>query len=401
MIPILNIYQFNSFDCNEQTSRKSSKKDTTYSRGVSLILHHLTRNRHVKILFYCLISCSLCVNLSAQSSYKTAVIGFYNLENLYDTEDDLSKDDNEFLPKSDKRYTAAIYADKLNRLATVIAAMGSLYEPVVKDGPAILGVAEIENKRVLEDLVAQPELAAKKMRIVHFESPDIRGIDVALLYDPKYFKVINAAPIRVILPGGSKESSATRDILWVHGILDGESVHVYVNHWPSRRGGEAVSAPARMAAATTLRKHVDSLQARGNKDKYIIMGDLNDDPKDRSITKGLNANGDEWTSDSTSLYNPWVKTHKKGIGTLAYQDAWNLFDQIIISRNWLNKDQTGFAFFKNYIHTQPFMREESGRYKGYPKRTWSGDEYNYGYSDHFPTYLVLLKRVGKQEKSAK
>ena len=400
MIPILNIDQFNSFDCMGQTSWKSLSGNTTYSRGVSQITHHITRNQHVKILFYLFISLSLCVNLSAQSSYKTAVVGFYNLENLYDTEDDLSKDDNEFLPKSDKRYTPAIYADKLNRLATVIAAMGSLYEPVIKDGPALLGVAEIENKRVLEDLVAQPELAAKKMRIVHFESPDIRGIDVALLYDPKYFKVINAAPIRVVLPGGSKESSATRDILWVHGMLDGESVHVYVNHWPSRRGGEAVSAPARMAAATTLRNHVDSLLARGNKDKYIIMGDLNDDPKDRSITKGLNANGDEWTSDTTSLYNPWVKTHKKGIGTLAYQDAWNLFDQIIISRNWLNKEQQGFAFFKNYIHTQPFMREETGRYKGYPKRTWSGDEYNYGYSDHFPTYLVLLKRVGKPEKSA-
>lgn len=401
MIPILNIYQINSFGSYEQTSRKSSNEDPTYSRGATHNPQHLSLNRHVKVLFYLLISISLCVNLSAQSSYKTAVIGFYNLENLYDTEDDLTKDDNEFLPKSDKQYTPAVYADKLTRLATVIAAMGSLYEPVIKDGPALLGVAEVENKRVLEDLVARPELAAKKMRIVHFESPDIRGIDVALLYDPKYFKVLNAAPIRVMLPGGSKESSATRDILWVYGQLDGEPIHVYVNHWPSRRGGEAVSAPARMAAATTLRKHLDSLLAKGFKDKYIIMGDLNDDPKDRSITKGLNANGDEWTSDSTSLYNPWVKTHKKGIGTLAYQDAWNLFDQIIISRNWLNKEQQGFAFFKNYIHTQPFMREETGRYKGYPKRTWSGDEYNYGYSDHFPTYLVLLKRLNKPEKSAR
>ncbi len=345
------------------------------------------------IVFFLLISC-----LSAQAQkkeYKSAVIAFYNLENLYDTVDNTLTNDEEFLPKGDRNYGSEIYYNKLNKLATVISQIGTELNP---DGPAILGVAEVENDTVLRDLISRPLLAKRNYRIVHYDSKDIRGVDVGLLYNPKYFTVEASDKLFVQLPGGSKDAYFTRDILWVKGKLDGETVHIYVNHWPSRSGGEVRSAPARNAAAAVCRHHMDSIARLEPQAKVVVMGDLNDDPINESVAGIINARGKEKDVKPGGMFNPWTEMYKKGIGTLAYQDAWGLFDQILISHAWLNKGQTGFFYYQPHIFNKEYLVENQGRYKGYPMRTWDGNTYRGGYSDHFPTYLLLLKEIKPLKK---
>lgn len=332
----------------------------------------------------------ISVKTFAQQSYKSAMVSFYNFENFYDTIFHGSNDDEAFTPHGAKAYTSAVFNDKVQKLATVLSQIGASVNP---DGPALLGAAEIENQFVLDTLLKHPLIAKRNYKYVHYNSKDFRGVDVALIYNPKYFKVERSRPIYVQLPQGSKTAFFTRDILWVQGLLDGEKVNVFVNHWPSRSGGEKRSEPARMAAAVTLRKFLDSLNIIYPNIKSIIMGDLNDDPVNNSITIGLQAKGDIKKLKTDELYNPWVDYYKSGLGTLAYQDSWSLFDQIIISQDWLDKKQAGFFYYKSHVFKPEFLIENFGQYKGYPKRTYSGDVYNYGYSDHFPTYLVLLKKV--------
>jgi hypothetical protein len=324
------------------------------------------------------------------ATYKVAVIGFYNLENFYDTVDNPIVNDEEFLPSGIRNYNSAIYKSKIQNLATVIAQMGADKSP---DGPAILGVAEIENDTVLTDLVNHPLLKKRNYKIAHYDSKDIRGVDVAMLYNPKYFTVTKSDKLFVQLPGGSKDAYFTRDILWVQGKLDGELINIYVNHWPSRSGGEERSIPARNAAATVCKQHIDSLKSIEGESKVVVMGDLNDDPINESIAGILKAKGKIKDVKPGGIFNPWFELYKNGIGTLAYQDAWGLFDQILISYPWLSKDQKGFFYYQPHIFNQPYMVENMGKYKGYPMRTWDGNTYRGGYSDHFPTYLVLLKKV--------
>jgi hypothetical protein len=197
----------------------------------------------------------------------------------------------------------------------------------------------------------------------------------------------------VHLPEGAKEAVFTRDVLWVKGKLAGETVYVLVNHWPSRRGGEERSLPGREAAAQVDKKVIDSIEKQEPNSKIIVMGDLNDDPVSPSVTRGLAASGDIESVKQDGLYNPWLEMYKRGIGTLAYQDAWGLFDQIIISYAWLNKNQKGFFYYQQHIFNKAFMVEHVGKYRGYPMRTWDGNTYRGGYSDHFPTYLIMLKKV--------
>jgi hypothetical protein len=246
---------------------------------------------------------------------------------------------------------------------------------------------------VLEDLVAQPKLKDRNYEIVHYNSPDQRGIDVALLYNPKYFKVISSAPLNVPLKNPDGTSYPTRDVLWVYGLMNGEPVSVFVNHWPSRRGGEEASAPNRALAAGVAKAKIDSLVKAHSESRIIVMGDLNDDPLSPSVTEVLKATGEISKVKQGHLYNPWVDYYKKGIGTLAYNDAWNLFDQVIISKPYLNKSQQGFFFQKAVIFNRPYLVQKSGKYKGYPFRTYDFDVYMRGYSDHFPVYVVLLKKI--------
>lgn len=333
--------------------------------------------------------CSFSV-FAQKKDYKPVIISFYNLENLYDTVDNTMTNDEEFLPNGPRNYTTAIYMDKLNKLATVISQIGTEVNP---DGPAILGVAEVENDTVLNDLVHQKLIEKRNYKIVHYDSKDIRGVDVGLLYNPKYFTVIASDKLFVSLPSGSKDAYYTRDILWVKGTLDGETIHIYVNHWPSRSGGEKRSAPGRNAAAQVCKNHIDSIAKIEPDAKVIVMGDLNDDPINESISRILGAKPKSEEVRKGGLYNPWTEMYKKGNGTLAYQDAWGLFDQIIISFPWLSKDQSGLFFFQQHIFFKEYLVENKGRYKGYPMRTWDGNTYRGGYSDHFPTYLVMLKEV--------
>lgn len=350
------------------------------------------------LLYMKRITILLCILLLAgglfaqKKQYKSAVVAFYNLENLFDTIDNTLINDEEFLPSGIRNYNTRIYQDKLGKLASVIAQIGTEFNP---DGPALLGVAEIENDTVLSDLVKQPSIANRRYKWVHYDSKDARGVDVGLLYNPQYFTPETSDKLFVALPSGSKDAYYTRDILWVKGKLDGEIVHIYVNHWPSRSGGEKRSEPGRIAAAKVCRQHIDSILLADPLAKIVVMGDLNDDPTNKSVSQVLMANANPLPEIPRSLYNPWLDLYKKGIGTLAYQDAWGLFDQIILSRPWLSKEQDGFFLYKQQVFNREFLVENNGRYKGYPMRTWDGNSYRGGYSDHFPSYLLVIKEIKK------
>ena len=331
------------------------------------------------------------ISTSAQDqSYKVSLIGFYNLENLFDTINQPDVNDEEFTPTGANNYTVEVYLDKLDKLSEVISLIGLEDSP---DGPAILGVSEIENRSVLEDLVKHPKIKSRNYQIVHHDSPDIRGVDVGMLYNPKYFKVRKSESLFVPLFENDSTPIYTRDILYVYGLFDGEPLHLFVNHWPSRRGGEEASAPRRIQAASVAKMKIDSIMKINPNAKVILMGDLNDDPVNLSVMKTLGAQLDSTDVRKGDLYNPWNDFYKKGIGSLAYNDAWNLFDQIVFSSSFLDKEQKGLRYRKAVIFNKPFMYEKAGRYKGYPKRTYSWGQYIGGYSDHFPTYIVLVKKA--------
>jgi predicted extracellular nuclease len=329
---------------------------------------------------------------SQEKSYKVGCIGFYNVENLFDTLDTPDVFDEEFTPGGAKLYGTEIYLDKLSKLSSVISQIGLELTP---DGVALLGVAEVENRAVLEDLAAQEALKARNYQIVHYDSPDRRGIDVGLLYNPKYFQVLNSRVIPMASYLEGEEPRFTRDILLVSGLFDGEPLHVLVNHWPSRRGGESASSPLREMAALQCKKIVDSLCTAEGAPKILIMGDFNDDPTNTSLKDVLRASKKIKDVRPCGLFNPYWEIHAKGSGTLAYRDTWNLFDQVIASHALIDKGKGGYQFYQAKIFSRPFMVQRSGHFKGYPLRTFSGDAYLGGYSDHFPVYVFLLKEVNQ------
>lgn len=346
-------------------------------------------NRFIRNLIFAtalLFSSSL---YAQQKQYKVLNIGFYNLENLFDTIHQKGVNDYEYLPESKKKYNSFVYNDKLNKLSSVIVEVGKNVSP---DGVAILGVCEIENRTVLEDLVKTEALKNRNYQIVHYDSPDRRGVDVGFLYNPKYFTVDTSYNFPVDFPPAADGyKSYTRDVLWVKGRLDGETYHFFVNHWPSRYGGPAASNHRRVKAAEVCRAVIDSIYNVEPQANIVVMGDFNDNPTDASITKSLKANHKLTDADEQVLYNPWVDSYQKGIGTIAYQDSWSLFDQIIISRNVLKKSDDKYSFYKSGIYKRDDMIQTTGRYKGYPKRTFDFDRYVGGFSDHFPTYITLIK----------
>jgi len=316
--------------------------------------------------------------------YSVSCIGFYNLENLFDTIP--GPNDDEFTPEGANKYTSERYWHKINHMSEVISQIGTEMFP---GGPAIIGVCEIENRSVMEDLIAAPALKQSNYSIVHYDSPDKRGVDVGLLYRPEFFTVTSTRSVRLKM----EEDTAfrTRDQLVVDGLLNGEQIHVIVNHWPSRSGGEKRSMPKRMAAAKLTRSIVDSLQKAEPEAKIIIMGDLNDDPDCESITEGLGAKITSKNLKSGELFNAMAPLYKEGIGTLAYRDSWNLFDNLIITKSLINEDKTNWVFFKAKVFNKPFLQQSSGQFAGYPFRTYVGNNFTGGYSDHFPVYLFLIK----------
>ncbi len=325
-----------------------------------------------------------------ETKYQVALIGFYNLENFYDTINDPNKNDEEFLPDGANHYTGSVYRDKVSKLSDVISLIGT---DVSADGLALMGCAEIENESVLRDLVHTPKLAKRNYKIVHYDSPDLRGIDVGLLYNPKYFEPKFSAPLFVPLKEPDGAPYYTRDVLYVEGELLGEPVYLLVNHWPSRTGSEEASAPGRAIAAGVSKHKIDSITKINPDAKIIVMGDLNDDPVSASVVNVIGARGDQKEVKRGGMFNPWVAFYKDGIGTLAYNDSWNLFDQIMVSSGWLDRNQSGFFYKDAHIFSKPWMTQQTGRYKGYPKRTYDFNKYIGGYSDHFPTFIVFLKTV--------
>lgn len=324
-----------------------------------------------------------------KNKYAIRVIGFYNVENLFDTIDDPETIDEDYTPSGKNHYSGGDYAWKLKNTARVISEIGST---INHSGPVLMGLAEIENLRVLNDLVQTEELSKEQYSIIHKDSPDRRGIDVALLYQSKFFLPIDIESIELRLWNEKGERIYTRDILYVMGILDDEKIHVFVNHWPSRRGGKRKSDPKRMKAAYLLRSKITEILTEEPNAKIFIVGDFNDDPMDDSIKTGLLSHKDSITG-LNHLYNPMENMFKKGLNTLAYRDGLNLFDQIIISSNLLNENTTRLEYqlYKAGIYNPAYLISNDGIYKGYPLRSFQNNRYAGGYSDHFPVFIELIK----------
>ncbi len=331
--------------------------------------------------------------LSAQNEGKqrkkvmTFGVAFYNLENLFDTINNNGKYDLEFSPAGNNKWDGNKYRSKIHNMAYAISQMTTKTTPM---GPAIIGVSEIENKSVLDDLVKDPQIAPWNLQVVHHDSPDRRGVDVGLLYNPRLFKVMNVTNHTLSLP--TYPQFRTRDQMVVTGLLGNARVGVIVNHWPSRRGGEEQSSWLREAAAELSRHIADSLLALDPNMGIIVMGDLNDDPHNRSVSEVLGAKKDPNKVEKGGFYNPFWKKLDDGIGSYVYRGGWDLFDQIIVNSNLLDKS-SGLEFIGAEVLNKEFLKQQTGQYKGYPLRTFSSGAWTNGYSDHFPTEIYLKWEV--------
>lgn len=304
-------------------------------------------------------------------------IGFYNIENLFDTEDDEHTNDDDFLPYAKKRWTTKRYQNKLRKLGQVISQIG---EDDVTKPPVIVGLAEVENRRVVEDLIQSKYLKHYSYDIAHFDSSDERGIDVALIYNSKKFEVSHSEPFSVYLEKEDGSRDYTRDILLVTGRLNGEQIHVIVNHWSSRRLGQKETEHKRLAAAETVNRIIKILNTNYKDPIVIVMGDFNDNPNNASI--GL-------MESKSNLYNPFKTISTLDKGSLNHQFEWHLFDQILISTNFFDATSTKFNLSEANIFNSEFLTQYRGKYKGQPFRTYVGKRYKGGYSDHFPVYIEL------------
>lgn len=321
-------------------------------------------------------------------------IGFYNLENLFDITHDLNpetgedKNDYEYLPDGDNHWTLMKYEHKLSNMSRVLADMGT--ERLKGLGCCIIGVSEVENAHCLTDLCAQKPLADRGMQFIHIEGPDRRGVDCALLYNPRFFKPAKTWLQPYIL--NEHITRPTRGFLTVQGMLAGDSITVIVCHWPSR----GATSPAREAAGNMVREEKDSILAANPQMKIIVMGDMNDDPFDPSLAKCLGARRKMEDAVNGQMYNPWWQILLDGRGTLSYQGGWNLFDQIIMTPNCLDitgqKDYSTLTFFEAKIQRFPYLLQNEGKYKGTPKRTHASGVWLDGYSDHLPVVAYFVRK---------
>jgi predicted extracellular nuclease len=316
---------------------------------------------------------------------NTISVGFYNLENLFDTIDDPIVDDAEFLPSSKNEWNTYRYEKKIHNMSRVILAMN--------DGNAcdMLGVCEIENVNVVNDLLKDEQLKKIPFGVVHYDSPDARGIDVALIYRTDKFIIIGSKPLKVDY---DQKDFKTRDILWVQALYKKDTINVFVNHWPSRRGGPEESEPKRVAAATVLANHIAILKNSNPNCKIVCIGDFNDEPNDKSISQVLNAKANADNLCATCLFDPMniLKTKYK-LGSHYYKGEWSMFDQIIFSNNLAMPE-----YFENDLKAVKILKEEwmlkvdTYNDKMQPSRTFEGPKYNGGYSDHLPVFAKLCVR---------
>lgn len=337
-----------------------------------------------KKLILALFLCFYLVGWAQEKKYALYSVAFYNLENLFDTTHDEGKNDYEYLPDGANKWTETKYQAKLKNMSEILSLLATDRLPM---GPAIIGVSEIENRRVLEDLLKQPALAERGYEIIHYDGEDKRGVECAFLYNPKFFHVNSIGLLPYVYENDTIHK--TRGFLVADGELAGEHFVCIVNHWPSR----AAASPARERAGEQVRAIKDSLQRIDPSVKIVIMGDMNDDPMDKSMSVSLGAKRKAKDTGKMDLFNPWWDTLKKGYGTLMYQGKWNLFDQIVFTGNFLNDDYSSLTYYKHEIFRRDFMFQNSGKYKGYPKRTHAGGVWLNGYSDHLPTIVYFLKEV--------
>ena len=321
---------------------------------------------------------------------KPYMVAFWNFENLFDIYNDPETHDDEFTPEGIKKWNETKYQKKLSNLERVIFDMAAIN----KDYPVVFGVSEIENRSVLEDLVSQPKLKGAKYRICHFDSPDARGVDVAFLYRADVFKLEGCDNIKLNVP--ELPNFRTRDLVVMWGTIEGEPFYFLVSHWPSRLGGKEASQFKRDACAKQIREIKDSLLQANPATKVVVMGDFNDDATDASLVKVMGAKGKVKELNTGDFFNPYVQMLKAGLGTLAYQDSWNLFDNICVTENLVNGTYgklrliKGKKFYGN-IFTRPYMLQQEGQYKGYPLRTFVTNNFQNGFSDHFPVYIYIGK----------
>ncbi|MBT9186866.1 endonuclease/exonuclease/phosphatase family protein [Zobellia russellii] len=304
-------------------------------------------------------------------------ISFYNLENLFDTVDDPETLDDDFTPKGRKKWSLRRYKKKLYKLAKTISEIGN---SETQSPPVLVGVAEVENQQVMEDLLAAEPLANIKYSYVHYDSPDERGIDCGLIYHKDHFEVLHSEPITLFIYEEDGRRDTTRDILYVKGKLNNEVVHIFVNHWPSRRSGNSKTGYKRVIAAETIIKFMAGIEEQEANPNYIIMGDFNDGPKSESVQSLM---------ETKTLYNPMEKLLTPERGSANYKRSWMLFDQIMVSHSFLNFEKGTHSFAHANIFDEHFLTEFEGKYMGSPFRTYVGNKYIGGYSDHFPVYIQL------------
>lgn len=328
------------------------------------------------LLLILVVSCEPSVDYS-----KPYTVVFYNVENLFDTIDAPDKNDEAFLPSSSKEWNTEKYTKKISDLAHVLSAIDTIKLPV------LIGVAEIENDKVLIDLAADSQLQQANYKVVWNDGPDARGIDCALLYNPSVFSITNFEPLPV--NDVNKPGFLTRDVLYVEGNMGKEVFHVFVNHWPSRRGGEKVSESKRILAANVVRKKVEAIFEADSMANIIIMGDMNDEPGDISIQEILKATPNKSIPDAKQLVNLMYNEYETGKGSYSYQGDWNQIDNIIISGALIIKaDGLKSKLDNGFIFHQPFMEFKNNRGEMSPNRTY-GRSYYGGISDHFPVYMIL------------
>ncbi|WP_370514536.1 endonuclease/exonuclease/phosphatase family protein [Formosa sp. L2A11] len=321
--------------------------------------------------------------------FTIRTIAFYNLENLFDVENNPITFDESSPIMELAENRGDVYAMKVKNMATVISKIG--FE-TTNNAPVILGVSEVENHNVLEDLINNELLIKYDYGIVHFDSPDRRGIDVGLLYQKKYFTPTATSSYVLHLKDEiTGKRIYTRDQLVVSGLLEHDLIHLIVNHWPSRRGGETKSNSKRVAAAKLNKHIIDSLQTINPYAKIISMGDFNDDPTNESFKTVLKTKKNIRKVALKGIYNPMEQLYNNGFGTTAYRDKWSLFDQILVTKPLLEPNFSSYRFYKAGIFNAQFLITKTGTYKGYPFRSFGYEGFTNGYSDHFPVYIYVIR----------
>ncbi|MDG4949408.1 endonuclease [Weeksellaceae bacterium KMM 9724] len=381
------------------------------------------------------------LTIAQENQFQAATVGFYNVENLFDIypsaglidgnkdyqdefyhinikREDIPKYDtvdckcrlteenlkgkkvvreliliDEFTPDGPKAWDETKYNQKLRNLSKVISEMGA---DVTGTAPVVVGLAEVESREVIEDLIAMPLLQPFNYGVVHYNSLDKRGIDVGLIYQKDRVVVTKTQKYELEIYNTNGRRDYTRDILRVDALLDGEPMHFLVNHWPSRRGGEAASSHKREAAAELMLSIFNEIREEDKDAKIISVGDFNDDPNSPSIKNVLNSVDKKRKVKDGDIFNATGSMFEKGFGTLAYRDGWNLFDQILTSSSLVGDDYDSYQLYRTEIFSPLYLVSREGSFKGYPNRMYGGDTYNAnGYSDHFPVYSILLRKVKK------